>query len=179
MTVSPALLFYLAVLALVVGCFVYLRSHRGEGAREVIVQATYPLEEWATILGYEDAFESLRSTVVSLEFSPGEDGPRVIVGPGEMILVGFYPGPLAKDLLRRGAARAGLEAPEDLGDNQYSVAFTGTRPEMARKIAQVLQDLYQVDGGKAVDVSATFQGKANPGYRPPSTRRAHGTPGSP
>ncbi len=41
-----ALLFYLAVLALVVGCFVYLRVHRGEGAREVIVAATYPLRDW-------------------------------------------------------------------------------------------------------------------------------------
>ncbi len=33
----------------------------------------------------------------------------------------------------------------------------GPRAEIARKISQVLQDLYQVDDGKAVDVKAVFQ----------------------
>lgn len=159
MTEALALLFYLAVLALVVGCFVYLRKHRGEKAGEVIIFATVPLGELATVFQYETAVANWSHQVISLEFTPGEDGPQMIVEPEEVILIGFYPDPLASGRFHRAAAKAGIEPSTDPDDDQYSVTVTGTRTEIARKISQVLQELYQVDAGRTVEVRTVLRWK--------------------
>jgi hypothetical protein len=159
MTEALSLLFYLAVLALVVGCFVYLRKHRGEVPRQVTIAETVSLGELATVFRYEAALGGWSHQVIGLEFKPGEDGPQMVVEPGEVILVGFYPDPLASGRFRRAAAKAGLEPFEDPDDGQYSVTVTGTRTESASKISQVLQELYQVDAGRTVEVRVVFKRK--------------------
>jgi hypothetical protein len=159
MAEALALLFYLAVLALVVGCFVYLRKHRGEKPGEVIIATTVPLGELATVFRHEAALAGWSQQTISLEFTPGEDGPLMVVEPGEVILMGFYPDPLASGRFRRAAAKAGLEPPENPDDDQYSVTVIGTRTEIANKISQVLQELYQVDAGRTVEVRTVFQGR--------------------
>jgi len=159
MTASLALLFYLAVLAVVVGCFVYLRKHRGERPGEVIIAETIPLGELATVFRYEAALTGWSHQVIGLEFKPGEDGPQLVVEPEEVILMGFYSDPLASGRFRSAAAKAGLEPPEDPDDDQYSVTVTGTRTEIASKISQVLQALYQVDASRTVEVRVVFERK--------------------
>lgn len=160
MAEALALLFYLAVLALVVGCFVYLRKHRGENPGEVIIADTVPLGELATVFRHEAAFTGWSDQVIGLEFTPGEDGPHMVVEPGEVILIGFYPDPLASDRFRRAAAKAGIEPSADPDDGQYSVTVTGTRTEIASKISQVLQELYRVDASRTVEVRTVFRRRA-------------------
>jgi hypothetical protein len=162
MTAFLALLFYLAVLAIVVGCFVYLRRHRGERPGEVMIAETIPLGELATVFQYEAAVTGWSHQVIHLEFKPGEEGPHMLVEPGEpeeVILLGFYSDPLAAERFRRATAKAGLEPFEDRDEGQYSVTVPGTRTEAARKISQVLQELYQVDAGRTVEVRVVFERK--------------------
>jgi hypothetical protein len=162
MTEALALLFYLAVLALVVGCFVYLLRHRGKRPGELTVVSTVPLGELATVFQYGAAFTDWSHQVIHLEFKPGEEGPHMLVEPGEpeeVILLGFYPDPLAAERFRRATAKAGLEPFEDRDEGQYSVTVPGTRTESARKISQVLQELYQVDVSRTVEVRLVFERK--------------------
>ncbi len=51
---------------------------------------------------------------MSLEFTPGEDGPEIIVGPEEVILFAFDLDPLAEGRFRSGAQKAGMEPTEDM-----------------------------------------------------------------
>jgi hypothetical protein len=158
MTAALTLLFYLAVLALVVGCFVYLRTHRGERDREVTVAATYPLRDLEEAFKHPAVLAGWEHTM-SLQFTPGEDGPEIIVWPEEVALFAFDLGPLGAIRFRRGAVKAGL-GPSEGTDEQCSVVIAGTRAEIARKISQILQEVYQVDDAKTVDVKAVFRWSA-------------------
>jgi hypothetical protein len=159
MTEALSLLFYLAVLALVVGCFVYLRKHRGEVPGQVTIAETVSLGELATVFRHEAALAGWSHQVIDLEFKPGEDGPQMVVEPEEVILMGFYPDPLASGRFRSAAAKTGLAPFEDSDDGQYSVTVTGTRAEIASKISQVLQELYQIDARRTVEVRVAFERK--------------------
>jgi hypothetical protein len=158
MTAALALLFYLAVLALVVGCFVYLHAHRGEGDREVILAATYPLRDLEEAFKYPAVLEGLEHTM-SLQFTPGENGPEIVLWPEEVALFTFDLGPLGAIRFRRSALKADLQ-PGEVSDDQCSVVITGSRAEIARKISQILQEVYQVDDTKLVDVKTVFRWSA-------------------
>ena len=161
MTEDLALLFYLAVLALVVGCFAYLAFHRVEGravlGRKLSITVTCFLGDLERVFRYEELLVGWERTLMSLEFTPGEDGPQILSAPGEAILVGPYPKPPAVGRFLRAAAKAGLEPSQGTDVSQYAVTIHGTRKEIARKVVQILQEIYQFDDRKLVDVRAAFR----------------------
>src|SRR4051812_22888634 len=150
MTAALAPLFYLAVLALVVGCIVYLYVHRRGGGKKGSPGGQCPLGDPRTILTQLAATEAWGGSV-SLRFLSVGSGPQVLVEPGEVELFGVFPDPAAMDRFRRCAADLELTPAEGGADDQYSVTITGTWEEVVGRTLQLLRELYRVDESEIVD----------------------------
>ena len=156
-------LFFLGVLALVVGCFAYLFGIRPRRAGEVAppsraavkraegLSGAYRLSELESILEQFGAIEAW-GMVLELKFTTVREEIQMIVNRNEVELCAPSLDPGDTDLFRRAATEAGLQARTGYTEGQYCVDVMGTWPKIAGIIRGISRTIYGVAESEEVEV---------------------------
>jgi hypothetical protein len=162
-------LFYLGVLALVVGCLAYLfvdrhqsrasRATDGEAAplsrasakKAEALSGSYRLSDLETILEQLGAIEAW-GMVLELKFTAVQEDLQMIVNRNEVELCAPSLEPNDTDLFRRVAKEVGLQARTGYTEGQYCVDVMGTWPKIASIIRNISRSIYGVDDSEEVQV---------------------------
>jgi hypothetical protein len=158
-------LFYLGVLALVVGCFVYLIAARGRRARDIEsaapsraavkkaeeVSGSYRLSELERILEQLGMIEAW-GMVLELKFTTVREDIQMVVNRNEVELCAPSLEPGDTDLFRRAVREAGLEARVGYTEGQYCADVMGTWPKIASTIRNIIRSIYGVGESEEVEV---------------------------
>jgi hypothetical protein len=160
-------LFYLGVLALVVGCFAYLfvtrdqsrvsRASNGEPAslsrasakKAKALSGSYRLSDLESIFEQLAAIEAW-GMVLELRFAAVQEDIQMIVNRNEVELCAPSLDPRNTDLFRQAAREAGLQARTGYTEGQYCVDVMGTWPKIASIIKSISRAIYGV--GDSVEV---------------------------
>lgn len=160
-------LFCLAVLALVVGCLVYVFVTRDQGkARRVGAGESTPPSRAAAkkaselsgsyrLSDLERLFEQLAATeawgmVLELQFTRVQEDIQMTVGRNAVELCAPSLEPHDTDLFRRAARETGLEARAGSIEGQCCVDVTGAWPKIAGAVRSLCKSIYGVRDGEEV-----------------------------
>ena len=158
-------LFYLGVLALIVGCFAYLtvtRPRRAEDdeplrpsqaavKRAEELSGSYRLSELERILEQLGTIEAW-GMVLELRFTTVREDIQMIVDHNQVELCTPILDPGYTERFRRAASEAGLQARSGSTEGQYCVDVTGSWPKIASSIRSISRSIYGVGDGEEVDV---------------------------
>jgi hypothetical protein len=162
-------LFYLGILALVVGCFAYLfvtrdqnrvsRSSDGEPAPSFRASAkkAEALSGSYRLLDLESIFDQLAAIeawgmVLELRFAAAQEDIQMIVNRNEVEFCAPSLDPRDTDLFRQSAREAGLQARTGYTEGQYCVDVIGTWPKIASMIRSIIGSIYGVGDSEEVQV---------------------------
>jgi len=159
-------LFFLGVLALVVGCFAYLfvtrdKSRAGFNASvppsRSVARKAKELSGSYRLSDLESIFDQLAATeawgmVLELKFTTVQKFIQMIVNRNEVELCAPSLEPSGTDPFRRAAQEAGLEARPGYTEGQYCVDVTGTWSNIASIIKGIIRSIYGVDDNEEVQV---------------------------
>lgn len=162
-------LFALCVLALVIGCFVYLFVTRGQNRvrrasgrdsapSRAVAKKAEELSGSYRLTDLERIFEQLGvmeawGMVLELRFTTVRESIQMIVNRNEVELCEPSLEPSDTDLFRRAAREAGLQARPGYTEGQYCVDVMGTWPEIASTIRGLSRSIYGVGDSEEVQVS--------------------------
>lgn len=162
-------LFYLGVLALVVGCIAYLfftrdRSRAGQAggggtvppSRAAVKQAqalsgSYRLSDLENILEQLGAIEAW-GMVLELQFTTVKEDIQMVVNRNEVELCTPILDPVYTERFRRAAREAGLQARPGYTEGHYCVDVTGTWSTIASIIKRISSSIYGVGESEEVEV---------------------------
>lgn len=162
-------LFYLGVLALVVGCFAYLfvtrdqnrasRAIDGEPAppskaaakKAEALSGSYRLSDLESIFEQLGAIEAW-GMVLELRFTTAREEIQMIVNRNEVEFCAPSLEPVDTDLFRGAVREAGLQARTGYTEGQYCVDIVGRWPEIASTIRSISRTLYGVGDSEEVQV---------------------------
>lgn len=158
-------LFYLGVLALVVGCFAYLFVTRDESkaggtvvplSAEVSMKAAalsgaYRLWDLESILEQLGAIEAW-GVILELKLTTVQEEIQMVVDRNVVEFCAPSLEPEDTDLFRRAARDAGLQARTGYTEGQYCVDLKGTWPEIAGRMTNLFRSIYGVGDGEEVQV---------------------------
>ncbi|HEX7183228.1 MAG TPA: hypothetical protein VF756_15415 [Thermoanaerobaculia bacterium] len=162
-------LFYLGVLALVVGCLAYLfvtrDQRRASRARDsesappsrASVKKAEELSGSYRLSDLESIFEQLGAIeawgmVLELKFRTAQEDIQMIVNRNEVELCAPSLEPSDTDLFRQAAREAGLQARTGYTEGQYCVDVMGTWPKIASIIRNISRSIYGVGDSEEVQV---------------------------
>jgi len=147
-------LFYLAVLALVVGCLAYLfvtRDKRKAPPRAAAKKAS-ELSGSYRLSDLERILEQLAATEAWGMVTTAQEDIQMIVNPNAVELCAPSLEPRDTDLFRRAARDAGLQARAGYTEGQYCVDVTGAWPKIASTVRSLCGSIYGVGAGEEVRV---------------------------
>lgn len=159
-------LFYLGVLALVVGGLAYLYVHRdqsrdGDGksarlSRETAKKAaalggSYRLSDLESIFERLAAIEAW-GMILELRLTTVQEILQMIVDRNEVEICAPSLEPSDTELFRRAAREAGLEARTGYTEGQYCVDVKGTWPHVASTLRSIIRSTYGAGDSEEVQV---------------------------
>jgi hypothetical protein len=172
-------LFYLGVLALIVGCFAYLivtrpsrveaepllspseqrRASRAQTRppspaavkRAEELSGSYRLSELEKILEQLGAIEAW-GMVLELKFTTVREDIQMVVNRNEVELCTPFLDPAYTERFRRAAREVGLQALYGYTEGQYCVDVTGDWSKIASIIKNISRSIYGVGDGEEVEV---------------------------
>ena len=156
-------LFLFGVIALVVGCFVYLHvtrdqsrpgqalPSRGMAKKATELSGSYRLSDLDSIFEQLGAIEAW-GMFLELKLTTVREDIQMIVNRNEVELCSSRPDPSDTDPFRRAAREVGLQVRAGYVEEQYCVDVKGTWPEIARTIRSISRSIYGVGDSEEIQV---------------------------